>query len=58
MEYQKIKNLLDKTADQPLKFGTRTLVEVTDASNETCKTGKQIEYPDVEVKSMTSVVSI
>ena len=52
MEYQQIRNLLDKTADQPLKFRTRTFVEATDASNETCKTGKQIEYPDVEVKSL------
>ena len=35
MEYQNIKHLLDKTTDQPSKFRTRKLVEVSDVSNET-----------------------
>ena len=44
LEYQNIKHLLDKTTDQPSKFRTRKLVEVSDVSNETYKTGKQIDF--------------
>ena len=43
MEYQKIKNLLDKTNDQPSKFRTREWVEVCDDSNRIYQTSKQIK---------------
>ena len=33
MEYQKITNLLEKTNDQPLEFGTREWIEVNGDSN-------------------------
>ena len=35
MEYQKIINLLEKTPNQPIKFRTKNLIELNDASRGT-----------------------
>ena len=32
MEYQKIRNLLDNTSNQPSKFRTKTWIEINDES--------------------------
>ena len=58
MEYQNIKHLLDKTTDQPSKFRTRKLVEVSDVSNETYKTGKQIDFYTLMLNQVSVIILV
>ena len=51
MEYQEITNLLNKTTDQPTKFRTRMWVKVSDYSNRTYKTSRQINFYTLKLKS-------
>ena len=44
MEYQKIINLLDNTANQTSKFRTKDWVETNDDSRITCNTNNQIIF--------------
>ena len=44
MEYQKIKNLLDNTPNQPTKFRTKNSIEINDESRETYNTNSQIRF--------------
>ena len=41
MEYQKIKNLLDNTPDQPTKFKTKNSAEINDNSHGTFNANSQ-----------------
>ena len=42
MEYQKLINLLDNTANQPTKFVTKNWLEINDESRGTYNTNSQI----------------
>ena len=44
MEYQKIRNLLDKQSDVPAKFRTKNWVEVNDDARGTYNTNSQIKF--------------
>ena len=48
MEYQKIINLLDNTANQPSKFRTRNWVEINNESKE--------KYDNSNIRFKTSVI--
>ena len=51
MKYQKIINLLVNTPNQPPKFKTKKLVEITDESRGTYSNNSQIEFKTAMVKS-------
>ena len=51
MEYQKIINLIEKTNNQPWKFGKREWIKVNDDSNWIQKTGKKIRFYNSMLKS-------
>ena len=51
MEYQKIKNLLDKTPNQPSKFRTKNWVEINDDSRGLHNTNSQIKFKTSMMKS-------
>ena len=51
MEYQKIRNSLDKIASQPSKFRTRNCVEINDDWRGTCNTNNQIKFKTTMLKS-------
>ena len=44
MEYQKIRNLLDSSSNQPSKFRTKNWVEINDYSRRTYSVNKQINF--------------
>ena len=44
MEYQKITNLLDYTANQPSKFRTRNWFKINDESRETYNANSDIKF--------------
>ena len=44
MEYRKIINFLDNTPNQPIKFRTKTWVEINDDSRGTYTTNSQIKF--------------
>ena len=44
MEYQKIRNLLDSSSNQPSKFKTKNWVEINDDSRKTYSVNKQINF--------------
>ena len=44
MEYQKIKNSLDNTPNQPSKFRTKNWVEINDDARWTYNTNSQIKF--------------
>ena len=44
MEYQKLKNLIENTPNQPTKFRTKNLVEVNDESRGTYNVNSQIKF--------------
>ena len=44
MEYQKIINLVDNTTNQPIKFKTKTWVEINDDSHGMYNTNSQIKF--------------
>ena len=48
MEYQKIINLLDNTANQPSKFRTRNWVEINNESKE--------KYDNSNIRFETSII--
>ena len=48
MEYQKIINLLDNTANQPSKFRTRNWVEINNESKE--------KYDNSNIRFKTSII--
>ena len=50
MEYQKIMNLSDNTTNQPLRFKTKTQVEINDESRGTYRTNIQIKFKTMMVK--------
>ena len=43
MEYQKMKNFLDNTPNQPSKFRTKNRVEINDKSHRVYNIGSQIK---------------
>ena len=51
MEYQKIKNLLDNTPNQPSKFGTKNRVEINDKSHRVYNIGSQIKFKTSMLRS-------
>ena len=51
MQYQKMKNLPNKTNDQPSKFRTRDWVKINDILNEIYEISKQIELCTSMLKS-------
>ena len=44
MEYQKIRNLLDNTSNQPSKFRTKNWIEINDESRGTYNGNSQIKF--------------
>ena len=44
MEYQKIRNLLDNTLNQPTKYRTKNLIEANDEPRGTYNTNSQITF--------------
>ena len=52
MEYQKMKNLLDKTPNQLPKFRTKILIEINDQSRGTYTTNSNIRFKTRMLKSM------
>ena len=44
MEYQKIRNLLDNTSNQPSKFRTKNWIEINDESRGKCNGNSQIKF--------------
>ena len=51
MEYEKIMNLLDDTTNQPSKFRTRYLVEITDQSRGNYGKNNQIKFKTSIIRS-------
>ena len=51
MEYQKIKNLLDNTPNQPSKFGTKNRVKINDKSHRVYNIGSQIKFKTSMLRS-------
>ena len=51
MEYQKIRNLLDSSSNQPSKFNTKNWVEINDNSRETYSVNKQISFKTPMLRS-------
>ena len=51
MEYQKIANLMDDTANQPSKFRTKNWVEINDESRGTYNVNSQIKCKTTMLKS-------
>ena len=51
MEYEKIINLLDDTTNQPSKFRTRYLVEITDQSRGNYGKNNQIKFKTSIIRS-------
>ena len=52
MEYQKMKNLLDKTPNQLPKFRTKILIEINDQSRGTYTTNSNIRFKTRMLKTM------
>ena len=44
MEYQKIRNFLDNTLNEPTKFKTKNMVEINDEECGRYNTNSQIKY--------------
>ena len=51
MEYQKIRNLLDSSSNQPSKFRTKNWVEINDDSRGTYSVNKQINLKTPMLRS-------
>ena len=51
MEYQKIANLIDDASNQPLKFKTKSLIEINDESRGTYNLNSQIKFKTTMLKS-------
>ena len=51
MEYQKIKNLLDDTTNQPSELRTRNWVEINVESRETYNISNQIKFKTSMIRS-------
>ena len=51
MEYQKIKNLIEDTSNQPSKFRTKNWVEINDESRGTYNVNSQIKFKTTMLKS-------
>ena len=51
MEYQKIANLIDDTANQPSKFKTKNWVEINDESRGTYNVNIQIKFKTTMLRS-------
>ena len=51
MEYQKIANLIDNASNQPSKFRTKNLVEISDKSRGTHNANSQIKFKTTMLKS-------
>ena len=51
MEYQKMKNLIDDTSNQPSKFRTKNWVEINDESRGTYNVNSQIKSKTTVLKS-------
>ena len=54
MEYQKITNLFDNTANQPSLFRANTCVEINGDSRGTYNTNSQIKFKNTKLKSSLS----
>ena len=51
MEYQKVTNLLYNTPNQPIKFRTKTLIEINDGSYGVYNIGSQIKFKTSMLRS-------
>ena len=51
MEQQKIISLLDNTPNPPIKFRTKSWVEINDGSGVTCNTNSQIKFKTSMLRS-------
>ena len=51
MEYQKIKNLLDDTTNQPSKFRIKNWVEINDESRGMYNASNQIKFKTLMIRS-------
>ena len=51
MEYQKIANLIDDTSNEPSKFRTKNLVEISDESRGAYNVNSQIKFKTTMLKS-------
>ena len=54
MEYQKMTNLFDNTANQPPLFRANTCVEINGDSRGTYNTNSQIKFKNTKLKSSLS----
>ena len=52
MEYQKIKNLLDNTPNQQIKFTTKNWVEINDDARGTYNKDSRIKFKTSMIKSI------
>ena len=56
MEYQKVINLLDDILNQSFKFRTRNLIEINDASWETCNVSNQVKIKISMIRSIYVII--
>ena len=56
MEYQKVINLLDDILNQSSKFRTRNLIEINDASLETCNVSNQVKIKISMIRSIYVII--
>ena len=56
MEYQKVINLLDDILNQSSKFRTRNLIEINDASWETCNVSNQVKIKISRIRSIYVII--
>ena len=56
MEYQKVINLLDDILNQSSKFRTRNLIEINDASWETCNVSNQVKIKISMIRSIYVII--
>ena len=56
MEYQKVINLLDDILNQSSKFRKRNLIEINDASWETCNVSNQVKIKISMIRSIYVII--
>ena len=56
MEYQKVINLFDDILNQSSKFRTRNLIEINDASWETCNVSNQVKIKISMIRSIYVII--
>ena len=58
MEYQKIKNLLDNTPNQQIKFTTKNWVEINDDARGTYNKDSRIKFKTSMIKSIYASIVV